>query len=72
MEKKYPKGTFNSTILTVTIEGDFFYKLSVETDRFTYNMELDKAGKTIKTDKIVKESPQPVKNSSSEGGVDRD
>lgn len=68
--KKYPKGSFNSAKLTETSEGKHYYEVSVDTDKFTYNLELDKSGKIIKTDKIAKESPKPAQSNNGGGGSD--
>jgi hypothetical protein len=54
--KKYPKGFFRSATLTETSQGYFIYEIAVETEKFTYYLELDKTGNIIKTNQIEKSS----------------
>ncbi len=70
IEKKYPNGSFNTALLTETSDGKYFYQVTVDTEKLTFDLELDKAGKITKTDKIVKESSQPIKSNDGDNGSD--
>jgi hypothetical protein len=60
--KKYPKGSFKSALLTETSEGEFRYNVTVDTEKVTYYLELDKAGKIVKTDQSEKSSGSSDRN----------
>lgn len=70
--KKYPKGSFKSALLTETSEGVFLYKVTVDTEKVTYYLELDKTGKIVKTEQSEKSSGNTERsnNSSDDGGND--
>jgi len=60
--KKYPKGSFRSVSLTETSDGDFLYEVTVDTERITYYLELDKAGKITKTSQSEKSAGDSQKS----------
>ncbi len=63
--KKYPKGTYSKGKLLETPENAF-YQISVDTQNAVYNLEINKNGKILKTEKVV----QPKEDSNSGGGGD--
>ena len=70
--KKYPKGSFKSALLKETSEGLYTYEVTVDTERVTYYLELDKAGKIVKTSQSEKSGGDSERSysTSDDGGGD--
>lgn len=68
IQKKYPNGSYSNVTLTETSEGEFLYKVIVDTDKATFLLDLDKSGKITKTSKRTNDTPATQESDNDGGG----
>lgn len=57
--KKYKDGNYSKAILFESPKSTF-YKITVDTPNAVFDLEVNKAGKIIRTDKLDKIKPEPI------------
>ncbi|MFC2087652.1 hypothetical protein ACFLSA_05795 [Bacteroidota bacterium] len=70
INKKYSGGRLTSAKLTETGTGIEKYEIKVDTDKFVFELELDKEGKIISTKKIQKQTLEEKDNTVGSSGDD--